>query len=339
VIKKTMLASICVALLFAAHVSAQSAGDKATAVELYDAGTRLVADGKYAEACPKYAESQRVDPQVGTLLHLADCLEKNGQTASAWAAWRDGAELAAKRGDARETVARDRASVLEPKLSRLTLSVATPDVAGLEVTRDGASVGKALWNTPSPVDPGKHEIEATAPGKKTWHQSVQVAAEHSESVAVPALEDAPLDAETATAPASANAGASRSADGDSVVHDTGDGTSQRTVGLIAGGVGLLGIGAGAYFTIRRSGYLSDRDNVCPSTVNCTAADLEKNDQLTKDARSATTLSLIGYGAGGAFLITGIVLYVTAPKASSSARLRVTPWLSSSSAGLGAVSRW
>ena len=39
----------------------------------YDDAEKLMAAHDYAAACPKYAESQQRDPQLGTLLHLADC--------------------------------------------------------------------------------------------------------------------------------------------------------------------------------------------------------------------------------------------------------------------------
>jgi len=57
----------------------------AVAEELFDQGRRLSGIGRYAEACAHFANSERLDHGVGTLLNLADCYEKNGQTASAYA--------------------------------------------------------------------------------------------------------------------------------------------------------------------------------------------------------------------------------------------------------------
>src|SRR5262245_753369 len=83
----------------AARAQAPDPSARALAVQLFDQAESLSAERRFAEACPKYAESYRLDPQLGALIHLADCLEQNGQLASAWGSFRDAAELATKRGD------------------------------------------------------------------------------------------------------------------------------------------------------------------------------------------------------------------------------------------------
>src|SRR5258708_23462705 len=94
------------------------------ATQLDDDADKEFGEGNFASACSKYGESQRLDPQLGTLLHLADCYEKAGKTASAWASFKDAIEIAARKNaaglnEAREKTPRARAATLEAKLSTL----------------------------------------------------------------------------------------------------------------------------------------------------------------------------------------------------------------------------
>jgi serine/threonine-protein kinase len=165
--------------------------DKAGATLMYDEASKLMAAGKTEQACAKFAESQRLDPQLGTLLHLADCQQKIGRTASAWANFREAAEIAAHRSDAREKTAHARAAALEPTLSKMVIDVApgAKSSSGLKVERDGIAVGSALWGTAVPVDPGAHSVTASADGKKKWSGTVTVAAGgQTASISVPELE-------------------------------------------------------------------------------------------------------------------------------------------------------
>ena len=127
-----------------------------------------MSEGKASEACPKFAESQRLDPSPSTLLNLASCYEKSDHPASAWATYREAASAASGLGrqDLVATAQRH-ADSLFPTLARMSISVAAP-ADGMVIALDGVSVGRAEWGVAVPVDPGEHTIEASAPHYKPW---------------------------------------------------------------------------------------------------------------------------------------------------------------------------
>jgi hypothetical protein len=62
--------------------------DKAASDVLFKDAKRLVAEGHVNDACPKFAESERLDPTPGTLLNLktrADCGGLRRNRSLAWA--------------------------------------------------------------------------------------------------------------------------------------------------------------------------------------------------------------------------------------------------------------
>jgi len=141
---------------------------------LFDDGRALMDGGRYAEACPKFAESHRVDPAGGTLLNLALCHELEGKTASAWAEFRDALSIAIRdqRKD-RQDLAEQHIMALAPKLVRLTIVV--PEAVAStepEITFDSARLPSAAWNTTLPVDPGAHRLAVVTPGRPRWETSV-----------------------------------------------------------------------------------------------------------------------------------------------------------------------
>ena len=135
--------AVSVVVLLTRHAGAQATASSGAALALFDEGVRLMDAGKVAEACPMFARSQEVSPNGGTLFALADCYEKNGQYASAWAAYREGAvrARAAEKPDA-ERRALDAVKALTPKITWMKLAVA--DAPGLAVFRDGQEVARAF---------------------------------------------------------------------------------------------------------------------------------------------------------------------------------------------------
>src|SRR5271156_3731975 len=62
---------------------AQKTAEVGKADALFNAGRSLLDAGEYADACPKFAESQKLAPGLGVTLYLADCYERLGRTHSA----------------------------------------------------------------------------------------------------------------------------------------------------------------------------------------------------------------------------------------------------------------
>lgn len=77
------LAAIVAALAASARCPAETEPPAVVAERLFREGREAVKRGDYAVACPKFAESQRLDPANGTLLNLALCEEGWGHAADA----------------------------------------------------------------------------------------------------------------------------------------------------------------------------------------------------------------------------------------------------------------
>jgi hypothetical protein len=182
-----------------AHAADPSPADKTFAQSLFDEGRHLMDQGRYAEACPRLADSERLDPGGGTVLNLALCYDKLGKLALAYGTYEDAISRAiAEQRHERETFARERVAALAPRLPHLTIVVTGTDAA--TVTLDGSSVPKSAWGIATPVDPGEHTVEASAPGFTSAKTTLTLAEGQARDAAV-AL--APLPATPPPSPPSA----------------------------------------------------------------------------------------------------------------------------------------
>jgi serine/threonine-protein kinase len=333
VLRSVAVALLVSALPMGAHAQS-SASDKAAAEALFDEGKKLMIQGQYATACSRLEQSQRIDPGIGTLLYLAECYEKGGRTASAWATFREAASSARAAGQLdRARMGQQRADRLEAGLSKLTVNVApeNAEIAGFEVRRGDQPVPRPLWNIPVPVDPGDQAIEARAPGRKPFSATVRVGEQAARaSVSVPVLEvdptsAAPEAAAAAPAPAAAAPPASSApAALPAADEETSQGLDRRTIGLIVGGAGIVGLGIGTVFGLRAIGKNSDAEEYCPDGDRC----FPQAESLTNEARNAATVANVAFGLGAAALIGGGILYFTAPSKAEARRLRLAPIASS-----------
>jgi len=300
-----VLATGLVAAAIDAHAE-PTEGGAAAAESLFQEGRKLMDAKRYSEACPKLVASQKIAPAVGTLLNLADCYEKAGQLASAWARFHEAIALAQRLGRAdREKTAKERADKLEPRLIKLTIVSQEKDV---EVKLDGNVLDAAALGTPVPVDPGKHAIEAAAKGKKTFSTTVDV----SDRARSPSVEIPALDADPEATKGSGGGSNGRSSGDEHGAEDKPSGSStQRVVSYVAMGLGVVGLGVGTVFGLRTSSIWKD------AMTHCTGVECDRTGvTLATDAKNAGTISTISFVAGGVLLAGGAILFFTAPSGSS-----------------------
>jgi hypothetical protein len=183
--------AVALVLVSSSAALAQPAG--AQAETLFRQGRDLMAPGKLPEACSAFAESQRLEPAVTTLLNLAGCREKAGQIATAWGVFLDAERQtrdATKAADKQlHDVAKKRAAALETRISKLEIDV--PDASKLdhlEIKRGDDPVDSGAWNRALPVDGGTYTITASAQGFEPWSTQITIAGEKdSKQVEIPKL--------------------------------------------------------------------------------------------------------------------------------------------------------
>jgi hypothetical protein len=306
----TLAALSLAASLSQAAVARAQSGDEALAEELFREGKALMKAGRYEEACPKLAESNRVDAATGTRLALALCHERQGRTATAWAEYSEVAATAAREGNAeRSRVAQGRIAELEPRLSKLSVVVSAQvaSLPGLRITRDGSPMGEPTWGSAVPVDPGDHVIQVTADHKKPLSRSVRIGPAAQQTVTVAAMDD---DAVTTTAPATLGpSGPSPATRGEA---RTDSAPAERPIPVsvyVAAGVGVLALASFAYFGLTgRAEYFDSKASCGPG---CSKSDVAGTHTKLVVADVSLGVSVVALGAGA-------YLFLTRPEAAASA---------------------
>jgi hypothetical protein len=307
-------------------------GDRAALAQgLYDAAAELIKAGRFAEACPKLEESQRLDPAMGTQFFLAGCYEKTGRPTSAWSQFLEVAAAAkAARNTVRENTARARAAALELQLPRLrvALGAGVAGLPGLEVSRDGQRLDRVAWDAPVPVDLGEHVVRARAPGKADWEGRITIRELGQKAeVTVPPLADAP-SSPRAAAPIQPGPSPDLGSEGTPAAAPPSGMPGQRVAAIVVGSLGVAGLGAGGALGLLAKSAWHDANAGCPTHTGCS---VEAHDQSTRSVSLALG-STIAFAAGGAAVATAVILFATAPSRCAAARIRVVPVASAGAAG-------
>ena len=337
-------------LLIPSQADAQEGfSQKAAAESLFREGAELLESGKTEQACSKFEASLQLDHALGTTLRLADCLDRAGKTASAWATFQEAASIAQVRGQQdRVEIALRRAADLESRLSRLRL-VMTPttrELPGLRVSLNGVVVPEGTWDSAVPVDPGLQRIEVEATGYEARTIEVRVRESNTQTeIEVPLLQPLP----EVSAPPALSAATSPGTDDRTPpttaprpptaapITQNNPGHAHRVAAYISGAAGLAALGVGGYFTYRAYDLNQQSLGHCISGEpnSCSL----RGKALRDDARSAGTVATIVSIAGGTAVAASVVLFIAAPRQEGSPSMQLSALASGEGAALQLEGSW
>ncbi|WP_437708732.1 hypothetical protein WMF45_31180 [Sorangium sp. So ce448] len=311
-----------------------AAQDVAAAEALFERGLADMQAGRYETGCKALAESERMDPQPGTLFTLASCEARWGRIATAVARFKDylarfdrmtPAEQA--RQGQRPKLAGEERDRLSPQIPRLALSLPPDAPAGTVVRRDGSVLGEAALGVALPVDPGDHRVSIQAPGAPVREQHVTIAAGETKELTL-ALKDAPAaeaPAPPPTSPAPAIVPAPAPAPPDAPEVPAG----RRTALYLTGGLGAAGLVLGSITGALVLDEKGTIDEHCGSGIQAT--DPKACDTTGRDAGDSAnmlaTVSTIGFAVALAGAGAALVLYFTEPKTAAPAVTASPRWIS------------
>jgi hypothetical protein len=252
----------------------------------FQRGRDLMEQKQYAAACDAFEQSQRLDPEPGTLFNLADCEVQLGKLATAWAHYRE-----LERNDTNEErrqASAQLAAQLAPRVPKLVI-VVPPKPAKLHVQLDGTDV-TALVGVQIPIDLGDHAVAAGAPGFRDASATAQI---HDEGKVVRVtLRLDPLDAGEAPAEQPAMAAPATNLRRRIGIIGTWSGAGTAVAGLV--------VGTFAWTTWHRATNCND--------ASCDRVSLSHDARVLGDV--STALVVVGLAAAGA----GVYLWKTSESA-------------------------
>jgi hypothetical protein len=328
-LSKVVVTILAAVLLHGATASAQPLDDqkRAAARALGEEGLTFFDAGKYADALDRFDRADKLVKAPTLGLMAARSLEKLGRLVEASNRYRDvlGMQLDEKASDVfkeAQTSAAKELEALSPRIPTLEIVIEGVNLDQTTVTLDGKVVPREMVGIRTPLNPGVHRLEATAPGL-AGAQDLNIA-EKQAARAVLTLQP--------TAPLKGDGVGSGNGPGDTTPKTAQ--STQRTAGLITMGAGGAVFVAGAItglVGVSKSSELSAdctlgaKGNECPNTPAF-------NDKLSS-YNTVRYVSGAGLIVGGLGLAAGAVLFFTAPKSQKPTKAGVEPWIGLGSAGL------
>jgi hypothetical protein len=276
---------------------------------LFEEGIRASQRGDSRAACDLFERSFKLEPAGGTQLNIAGCQETRGDYVEAYNSFADARARAEKDGKSeRVEVARVRMEALAPKVARIVVRPAEPLGPTRRILVDSVEA-PSLVERPRAVHPGTHAVAVMAGPDTVWSANPSTSVGTLTELTMPALEPSGADAKKPTPETPTKAPST-----------SGSSSSQKTIGLVVGGIGIVALGVCGVTGVLAIG----KKNSAQDESKQNAAQANKT---VDEGRTIADISTVTGIVGGVALVTGVVLFLTAPSgtpSTSSAKVRVSP---------------
>jgi hypothetical protein len=275
--------------------------------EKFGQALALQTGGDWAGALTLFKEVAAVKPTPQVRFNIALCEERLGRLVAALGDYQLAASDAqAEKADQVRQEVDLRLESLQARVPRVVVNRGE-GADSATISLDGVSLGDAVLNSPLPVDPGPHNVEATSPRFQPFKQAFRIAEMETATIQVklapvPVATRAPIAPIPPVPPIPPTPGV-------------------RPVGFIVGGVGIASlITSGAMFYLRQN-TIHDLDQQCGAARNaCPPSSQSSVDR----GRLYTALGDVTLVAGAVALGVGAALVIIGGPAPEHARVALTP---------------
>lgn len=303
------LAALAV-LLVSSGAMAGGRSDITAAEALFREARADAKRGDHTSACPKFRESYRLDPTIGTLLNVADCDERDHHLLQALERFEDGLRRLPASDD-RNAYVRSRARALESRVAEIRVRPIPGQTA--HVTLDDHELA---FDKKTRVEPGQHQLR------------VQLARGESQTQAITVSEGERRDIDLAELTPRSNATPSSQPTTPPRPLVSSSFTTTKPAAIVVGGLGLASLVTSGILVKLMFDAKSTADQHCDqSTCDPIGLDATANGKLYGSVGAVT------FAAGAVSVGLATYLFMRGGPRRDDRSARVSPFVTVSGGGL------
>jgi hypothetical protein len=291
------------------------ADPKVAARAHFENGVAAFTDRRFAEAAEQFEAAYRISPAFVVLYNIGQVNVALGRSVEAVEAFQKYLDQGARNVSPQRR--REVEAELRKQEARIGVLVVSAKPEGAEVRMDGKPLGK----TPSPravrVSAGRHTVEASLAGYAPASREVTARGRESIDVALEldrvVLAVAPLQAPVVQLEQRASS---------APPVEAASGAWRRTAGYVVGGVGVAALATGSVVALLSVDRASEARRRAGEARTGVAWDTARTDLYA--ARDRNRLGWTIAGTGGALMIGGLILALTAESRPERTALRLAP---------------